>query len=71
MNPKIRIVDEQILSDNWYILKKITYMSEAKDGSWQSQSREAYDRGTGLPFCSITGSVKPLFSRGSSGFRRI
>ncbi|MBW5446428.1 GDP-mannose pyrophosphatase NudK [Cohnella sp. CFH 77786] len=47
MNPKIRIVNEEILSDNWYVLKKITYMSEAKDGSWVSQSRESYDRGNG------------------------
>ncbi|WP_306421786.1 GDP-mannose pyrophosphatase NudK [Cohnella xylanilytica] len=47
MNPKIRIVNEEILSDNWYLLKKITYMSEAKDGSWTSQSRESYDRGNG------------------------
>jgi len=47
MNPKIRIVDEEILSDNWYVLKKITYESEAKDGTWKSQSREAYDRGNG------------------------
>ncbi|WP_179031078.1 GDP-mannose pyrophosphatase NudK [Paenibacillus kribbensis] len=47
MNPKIRIVNEEILSDNWYVLKKITYMSEAKDGSWKSQARESYDRGNG------------------------
>lgn len=47
MNPKIRIVNEEILSDNWYVLKKITYMSEASDGSWNSQSRESYDRGNG------------------------
>ncbi|WP_438449038.1 GDP-mannose pyrophosphatase NudK [Gorillibacterium sp. sgz5001074] len=47
MNPKIRIVNEEILSDNWYVLKKITYLSEARDGSWNSQSRESYDRGNG------------------------
>lgn len=47
MNPKIRIVNEEILSDNWYVLKKITYMSEERDGSWNSQSRESYDRGNG------------------------
>ena len=47
MNPKIRIVNEEILSDDWYMLKKITYMSEARDGSWKSQSRESYDRGNG------------------------
>ncbi|MBD3917345.1 GDP-mannose pyrophosphatase NudK [Paenibacillus sp. PR3] len=47
MNPKIRIVNEEILSDNWYELKKITYMSEARDGTWTKQTRESYDRGNG------------------------
>ncbi|MBB6637080.1 GDP-mannose pyrophosphatase NudK [Cohnella thailandensis] len=47
MNPKIRIVNEELLSDNWYLLKKITYMTETTNGSWTSQSRESYDRGNG------------------------
>ncbi|MDP4095992.1 hypothetical protein OIN60_04220 [Paenibacillus sp. P96] len=32
MNPKIRIVNEEILSDNWYMLKKITYMNGIETG---------------------------------------
>jgi len=42
----IRILETKILSDNWYILKKITYEINQK-GSTQVQNREAYDRGNG------------------------
>jgi nudix-type nucleoside diphosphatase (YffH/AdpP family) len=47
MISNIKIVDSQILSDNWYILKKITYTYKKKDGSLKKQVREAYDRGNG------------------------
>lgn len=47
MNEKIKILNTEILSDNWYTLKKVTYEYLQKDGSWQTQSREAYDRGNG------------------------
>lgn len=46
-NPKIKITKNEILSDNWYTLRKITYDYQKKDGSWETQSREAYDRGNG------------------------
>jgi len=46
-NPKIKITQNQILSDNWYTLRKITYEYEKKDGTTETQSREAYDRGNG------------------------
>lgn len=44
---KARILQTEILSDNWYILKKITYSYLKKDGTEQIQQREAYDRGNG------------------------
>lgn len=44
---RINIRATQILSDNWYTLRKITYDYLKKDGSWQTQDREAYDRGNG------------------------
>ncbi|GAB2662953.1 GDP-mannose pyrophosphatase NudK [Flavihumibacter cheonanensis] len=43
----IKITDTKLLSDNWYILKKITYDYTKSDGSRHSQSREVYDRGNG------------------------
>lgn len=47
MNPQIRIIEEKVLSDNWYTLRKFTYDYQHKDGTWEQQSREAYDRGNG------------------------
>jgi len=43
----VNIVNTELLSDNWYILKKITYEYLKKDGSPMTQSREVYDRGNG------------------------
>lgn len=47
MIENIKITDTKVLSDNWYILRKITYEYVKKDGTIMSQSREAYDRGNG------------------------
>ena len=47
MIDNINIVKTEILSDNWYTLRKITYEYVKKDGTRLTQSREAYDRGNG------------------------
>lgn len=47
MIANIRILKTDILSDSWYTLKKVTFEIQQKDGTWQTQSREAYDRGNG------------------------
>ena len=50
MQPKraeVRIVDEKILSDDWYSLKKYTFDIQRRNGDWQQQTREIYDRGNG------------------------
>ncbi len=47
MPDKIKILKTEILSDNWYTLRKITYEYLQSDGKWQTQTREAYDRGNG------------------------
>ncbi|MGB6356043.1 MAG: GDP-mannose pyrophosphatase NudK [Steroidobacteraceae bacterium] len=44
---RVRIVEERLLSDDWYILKKTTFEYRRRNGSWQRQSRETYDRGNG------------------------
>lgn len=46
-NGGIKNVKREILSDNWYILNKYTYDYQKPDGSWETQEREAYDRGNG------------------------
>lgn len=43
----IRLISEQVLSDDWYLLRKITFDYRRRDGTWQRQAREVYDRGNG------------------------
>jgi nudix-type nucleoside diphosphatase (YffH/AdpP family) len=47
MNDRIKILEEEVLSDNWYLLRKITFDYRHRNGVWERQSREAYDRGNG------------------------
>ena len=45
MNVKIKTTE--VLSDNWYVLNKVTYDIQQSNGTWETQVREAYDRGNG------------------------
>ena len=47
MNERVKNLKEEVLSDNWYVLRKFTFDFQKTDGSWGTQSREAYDRGNG------------------------
>ncbi len=47
MNPKVKQVKTQILSKDWYTLKKVTFDYKLSNGNWVNQSRECYDRGNG------------------------
>lgn len=44
---RIKNIQRELLSDNWYSLEKITFEYLRDDGVWEKQSREAYDRGNG------------------------
>ena len=46
-DPKITIEKTELLSDNWYILNKVTYDYQEKDKSTETHIREVYDRGNG------------------------
>ena len=43
----VNITKTEVLANNWYTLRKITFDYQKKDGSWETHSREAYDRGNG------------------------
>lgn len=47
MNEKVRVLGEQVLSDNWGLVKKTTIELLRSNGEWQRQVRETYDRGDG------------------------
>ncbi len=44
---RVRVETVKLLSDDWYVLKKTVFSYRRRDGNWQSQSRETYDRGNG------------------------
>jgi GDP-mannose pyrophosphatase NudK len=77
MEERIRVVSEQVLSHDWYLLKKTSFDYLRRDGSWQRQSRETYDRGNGatiLLYNRERGSVIltrqfrfPTFVNGNAG----
>lgn len=47
MNHQIDILNKEVLSQNWAVLLKITYRILKANGIWETQEREAYDRGNG------------------------
>jgi nudix-type nucleoside diphosphatase (YffH/AdpP family) len=44
---RVRVRSIEVLSDDWYLLKKTTFEYLRRDGAWQTLSRETYDRGNG------------------------
>lgn len=44
---KVNITNTEILSDNWYTLKKVSFEITGIDGIKSLHEREAYDRGNG------------------------
>ncbi|RCK31860.1 GDP-mannose pyrophosphatase [Thalassospira xiamenensis] len=43
----MRVQNIECLSDNWYHLYRVSFDLRRSNGEWQSQQREAYDRGNG------------------------
>jgi len=46
-NPRVKVGEVRLLSDNWYRLHTTTFDYLGDDGEWTTQSRETYDRGNG------------------------
>jgi GDP-mannose pyrophosphatase NudK len=46
-DPIIKIRKTDLLSDNWYILNKVTYDYKEEDKNAETHIREVYDRGNG------------------------
>ncbi|WP_187971877.1 NUDIX domain-containing protein [Aquibium microcysteis] len=60
MNDSVRLVGEELLSDNWGVLTKHVFDYRRRDGAWERQTREVYDRGHGaaiLPHDPARGTV--------------
>jgi nudix-type nucleoside diphosphatase (YffH/AdpP family) len=44
---RVRVLDERVLSDDWFLLKKTRFEYRRRNGDWQLLTRETYDRGNG------------------------
>jgi len=47
LTDRVRVRSVKLLSDHWYTLKTTTFDWLRRDGRWQTQQRETYDRGNG------------------------
>ena len=60
MEDRVRIRSEEILADDWAVLKKTVLDYRRLDGRWETQVRQTYDRGDGaaiLPFDPVRSTV--------------
>lgn len=46
-NERVRIVEQRVLADDWFVLKKNIFDYRHSNGRWQRLQRETYDRGDG------------------------
>jgi nudix-type nucleoside diphosphatase (YffH/AdpP family) len=58
-NPKIKIQKTDLLSNNWYLLNKVTYDYQ-KDDIIETQVREVYDRGNGAAILLYNSTQKTI-----------
>ncbi|MGW8887501.1 NUDIX domain-containing protein [Streptomyces sp. NPDC055749] len=46
-NPRVRVREVEVLSCDWYVLRRTTFDYQHGDGHWSREQRETYDRGDG------------------------
>jgi nudix-type nucleoside diphosphatase (YffH/AdpP family) len=46
-NPRVRILDVEVLSTDWHVTRATTLEVQNDDATWSTQRRETYDRGNG------------------------
>ena len=59
-NPDVVVRDVEVVSDGWHVLRRTTLDVRRRDGRWDRQQRETYDRGNGaavLPYDEERGTV--------------
>lgn len=76
MDDRVKIIEIETLSENWGVLKNTTFELRRRDGRWQQQERETYDRGDAaaiLLYDPTRGTVLltrqfrfPLYARGEA-----
>lgn len=46
-NPRVRVLDVQLLTSSWYVTRTTRIEFQHRDGHWSTEDRETYDRGNG------------------------
>jgi nudix-type nucleoside diphosphatase (YffH/AdpP family) len=59
-NSKVKINSIKNLASDHYMLDKVNFDYQTKDGKWQNQSRESYDRGDGACILLYNSSKKKV-----------
>jgi nudix-type nucleoside diphosphatase (YffH/AdpP family) len=59
-DPQIKIIKTDLLSNNWYTLKKVTFDYQKKNRTWITQKREVYDRGNGAAILLYNSTQKTV-----------
>ncbi len=59
-NPIIKIQQTDLLSDNWYLLNKVTFEYQKEEQPIQTQVREVYDRGNGAAILLYNSAQKTV-----------
>lgn len=60
MNKRVKNVTHEVLSDNWYTLRKYRFDYQNAKGDWEHVQREAYDRGNGAAILLYNLSKKTI-----------
>jgi GDP-mannose pyrophosphatase NudK len=78
VNEKVRVLGEEVLSNNWGLVKKTTIELQRRNGEWQRQVRETYDRGDGAGILLYNRAQRtviltrqfrfPVFAHGETGW---
>lgn len=67
---RIRIVDTTVLSDNWYVLKKVTFDYQRRDGTGSARAAKPTTAATARPSCCTIPRPATSCSRASSACPR-
>jgi len=59
-NPIIKIQKTELLSNNWYLLNKVTYEYKKEDNTIETHIREVYDRGNGAAILLYNSTQKTV-----------
>ncbi len=59
-NGRIKNIEKEALSDNWYTLNNYSFEYKKEDGSWETQRRESYDCGDGAAILLYNSEMKTV-----------